>query len=226
MAVGECPVSGDKLTRWTAVLAVLAVAAVAAVISYRHAVTMVAAHGEPGLVGHLYPVVIDGLIVAASMVLLDAARHQERAPGPVAVAARRRDRGDACRQRAGRSIGGPGGASHAWYAQRYGSAPGCPSTRTKPSVLAAPVITNPGGNKGHGNPTAGRPDALSCGMNATTRSTRPEARKGPAAWWSPSSSRCRMPPSYRARATSVALVPGGRSARVRMFLPCVTTVRI
>jgi hypothetical protein len=50
------------------------------VISYRHAVTVVTAHGEPGLVGHLYPVVIDGLIVAASMVLLDAARHQEIAP--------------------------------------------------------------------------------------------------------------------------------------------------
>jgi len=73
-------VSGDKLTRWTAVFAVLAVAAVAAVISYRHAVMVVTAHGEPGLVGHLYPVVIDDLIVAASMVLLDAARHQEKAP--------------------------------------------------------------------------------------------------------------------------------------------------
>ncbi len=31
-------------------------------------------------VGHLYPVVIDGLIVAASMVLLDAARHREKPP--------------------------------------------------------------------------------------------------------------------------------------------------
>jgi len=54
MAPGGCPVSGDNLTRWTAVLAVLAVAAVAALISYRHAVTVVTAHGEPGLVGHLY----------------------------------------------------------------------------------------------------------------------------------------------------------------------------
>ena len=80
MAPGGCPVRGDKLTRWTAVLAVLAVAAVAAVISYRHAVTVVIAHGEPGMVGHLYPVVIDGLIVAASMVLFDAGRHQEQAP--------------------------------------------------------------------------------------------------------------------------------------------------
>ena len=71
---------GDKITRWTAVAAVLAVAAVAALISYNHAVTVVYAHGEPGLLGRLYPAVIDGLIVAASMVLLDAARHHESAP--------------------------------------------------------------------------------------------------------------------------------------------------
>jgi Protein of unknown function (DUF2637) len=73
-------VNGDTLTRWTAVAAVLAVAAVAAVISYRHAVVVVTSHGEPGMVGHLYPVLIDGLIVAASMVLLDSARHRERSP--------------------------------------------------------------------------------------------------------------------------------------------------
>jgi hypothetical protein len=73
-------VNGDKLIRWTAVAAVLAVAAVAAWISYRHAVQVVTAHGEPGTVGHWYPVVIDGLIIAASMVLLDAARHREEAP--------------------------------------------------------------------------------------------------------------------------------------------------
>jgi non-ribosomal peptide synthetase component F len=73
-------VNGDRLTRWTAVAAVLAVAAVAALISYRHAVDVVTAHGEPGMIGRLYPVVIDGLIIAASMVLLDAARHRERAP--------------------------------------------------------------------------------------------------------------------------------------------------
>jgi hypothetical protein len=38
------------------------------------------AHGETGVIGHVYPVGIDGLIVAASMVLLDSARHKERAP--------------------------------------------------------------------------------------------------------------------------------------------------
>jgi Protein of unknown function (DUF2637) len=73
-------VNGDRLARWTAVTAVLAVAAVAAVISYRHAVDVVTAHGEPGTLGRLYLVTIDGLIVAASMVVLDAARHREGAP--------------------------------------------------------------------------------------------------------------------------------------------------
>lgn len=72
--------TGDRAIRWTAVLAVVAVAGVAAYVSYWHAVEVVTGHGEPGMVGHLYPVVIDGIIVAASMVLLDAARHREGAP--------------------------------------------------------------------------------------------------------------------------------------------------
>ena len=37
---------------------------------------VVTRHGETGVRGHLYPVVIDGIIVAASMVVLDAARHR------------------------------------------------------------------------------------------------------------------------------------------------------
>lgn len=74
------PGDGDKLIHRTAIASVLAVAVVAAWVSYRHAVTVVTAHGEPGVIGHLYPVGIDGLIVAASMVLLDSARHREKAP--------------------------------------------------------------------------------------------------------------------------------------------------
>ena len=73
-------VTGDRAVRWTAVLAVVAVAAVAAYVSYWHAVDVVTRHREPGMIGHLYPVVIDGIIIAASMVLLDAARHSEDAP--------------------------------------------------------------------------------------------------------------------------------------------------
>lgn len=72
--------NADKLVRLTGYVAVFAVAAVAALLSYWHAVTVVGAHGEPGVYGHLYPATIDGLIVAASMVLLDAARKSKKAP--------------------------------------------------------------------------------------------------------------------------------------------------
>ncbi len=71
---------GDWLVRWCTVLAVVAVAGVAAYISYWHAVEVVTHHGETGVRGHLYPIGIDGLIIAASMVVLDAARHIETAP--------------------------------------------------------------------------------------------------------------------------------------------------
>lgn len=71
---------GDWLVRAATVAAVVAVADVAAYVSYWHAVEVVEHHGERGLIGHLYPAAIDGLIVAASMVMLDAARHLEDAP--------------------------------------------------------------------------------------------------------------------------------------------------
>jgi len=73
-------VSGDRLIRHAAVASVLAVAVVAGWVSYRHAVDVVSVHGEPGALGRWYPVTIDGLIIASSMVLLDAARHRESAP--------------------------------------------------------------------------------------------------------------------------------------------------
>ncbi len=72
--------NADRAVRWTASAAVAAVAAVAAYVSFWHAVEVVTRHGEPGIIGHLYPVLIDGIIVAASMVVLDAARHGEAAP--------------------------------------------------------------------------------------------------------------------------------------------------
>lgn len=71
---------GDWLVRLATVAAVVAVAGVAAYVSYWHAVAVVTAHGETSVRGHLYPVGIDGLIVAASMVVLDHARHREDAP--------------------------------------------------------------------------------------------------------------------------------------------------
>jgi len=81
-AIAARPVKlpGDWLVRWATVFAVVAVAGVAAYISYWHAVEVVTHHGERAVRGHLYPVVIDGIIIAASMVVLDAARHREAAP--------------------------------------------------------------------------------------------------------------------------------------------------
>jgi hypothetical protein len=72
--------TGDRAIRWATVLAVVAVAGVAGYVSYWHAVEVVTSNGEPGMIARLYPAAIDGLIVAASMVLLDAARHSEDAP--------------------------------------------------------------------------------------------------------------------------------------------------
>ncbi|MFD0854692.1 DUF2637 domain-containing protein, partial [Actinomadura adrarensis] len=65
----------DRLTRITTALAVTLVAIVAAVISYRHAYELVSTHGESGLTARLVPITVDGLIWAASMVILDASRR-------------------------------------------------------------------------------------------------------------------------------------------------------
>ena len=70
----------DRLIRITTALAVVAVAAVAAVISYRHAYELVYSHGESGPTARLVPFTVDGLIWAASMVILDASRRKHPAP--------------------------------------------------------------------------------------------------------------------------------------------------
>ena len=65
----------DRLIRITTALAVATVAAVAAVISYRHAYELVSTHGETGVTARLVPFTVDGLILAASMLVLDANRR-------------------------------------------------------------------------------------------------------------------------------------------------------
>ncbi|GAA2140519.1 DUF2637 domain-containing protein [Actinomadura napierensis] len=70
----------DRLTRITTALAVIAVAGVAAIISYRHAYELVRSHGEAGTTARLVPFTVDGLIWAASMVILDASRRKQPAP--------------------------------------------------------------------------------------------------------------------------------------------------
>ena len=70
----------DWFIRLTTALAVVAVAGVAAVISYQHAYELVTALGETGLTARLLPFPVDGLIWAASMVVLDASRRNQRVP--------------------------------------------------------------------------------------------------------------------------------------------------
>jgi hypothetical protein len=70
----------DRLIRITTALAVIAVAGVAAVISYQHAYELVTSHGETGRTAHLLPFTVDGLIWAASMVVLDASRQHHPVP--------------------------------------------------------------------------------------------------------------------------------------------------
>ncbi len=70
----------DRLIRLTTALAVATVAAVAAVISYRHAYELVRSHGEPGPTARLVPFTVDGLIWAASMLILDANRRNRAVP--------------------------------------------------------------------------------------------------------------------------------------------------
>jgi hypothetical protein len=53
---------------------------VAAVASYEHAYALVRAHGEAGWTGRLVPLMVDGLIYASSMVLLDSARRKTQVP--------------------------------------------------------------------------------------------------------------------------------------------------
>ena len=70
----------ERAIRWSTIAAVAGVAIVAGWVSYDHALAVVRAHGEDGIVARLYPGTIDGLIYAASMVLLDSARRQVPAP--------------------------------------------------------------------------------------------------------------------------------------------------
>ena len=70
----------DRLIRITTTLTVVAVAVVAAIISYQHAYELVRSHGESGVTARLLPFTVDGLIWAASMVVLDASRRNRPVP--------------------------------------------------------------------------------------------------------------------------------------------------
>ena len=73
-------VAGDRAIRGSAAIVVLAVAAFAAVISYSHIYDLGRAHGQAGVAARLLPLSVDGLIVAASLVMLLEARGGRTAP--------------------------------------------------------------------------------------------------------------------------------------------------
>jgi len=73
-------VDGDTVIRVLAAVVVLAVAAFAAIVSYSHIFDLGRAHGQDGTAARLLPLSVDGLIAAASLVMLHAARN--RLPRP------------------------------------------------------------------------------------------------------------------------------------------------
>lgn len=70
----EVPASGDRAIRAAAGAVVLVVAAFAAVVSYSHIYDLGRAHGQAGVAARLLPLSVDGLIVAASLVMVLEAR--------------------------------------------------------------------------------------------------------------------------------------------------------
>jgi hypothetical protein len=73
-------VTGDRAIRVSAAIAVLAVAAFAAVVSYSHIYDLARAHGQAGVAARLLPLSVDGLILAASLVMLLEARGGRTTP--------------------------------------------------------------------------------------------------------------------------------------------------
>ncbi|NYI95088.1 hypothetical protein HNR12_001365 [Streptomonospora nanhaiensis] len=64
--------------RWTSVAAVCLLTVIAAVVSYAHMFELALRHGEPAWRAGLFPLSVDGMIVAASMALLADARQGRR----------------------------------------------------------------------------------------------------------------------------------------------------
>jgi hypothetical protein len=73
-------VTGDRVIRFTTAAVVCAVAGFAAVVSYSHIYGLGRAHGQGGTAARLLPLSVDGLILAASLVLLHEARNDRDAP--------------------------------------------------------------------------------------------------------------------------------------------------
>jgi Protein of unknown function (DUF2637) len=74
-------VGGDRVIRFATAAVVCAVAAFAAVVSYSHIYGLGPEHGQDGRAARLLPLSVDGLILAASLVLLHEARSGRDATG-------------------------------------------------------------------------------------------------------------------------------------------------
>ena len=73
-------VTAGRLIRAGTAAVVTAVAGFAAVVSYSHVFDLGRLHGQSGTAARLLPLSVDGLILAASLVLLHEARHGRSAP--------------------------------------------------------------------------------------------------------------------------------------------------
>jgi hypothetical protein len=71
---------GDTVIRVLAAIVVLSVAAFAAIVSYSHIFELGRHHGQDGTAARLLPLSVDGLIAAASLVMLHAARRKLDVP--------------------------------------------------------------------------------------------------------------------------------------------------
>lgn len=72
--------TGDRAIRSATATVVLAVAAFAAIVSYSHIYDLGHAHGQSGTAARLLPLSVDGLILAASLVMMQQARSGQGAP--------------------------------------------------------------------------------------------------------------------------------------------------
>jgi len=70
----------DHVIRWTTAATVVVLAGAAAVVSFGHGYAVTRAHGGDQVSAVLSPICIDALVLAAGMVLLDAARRGEKRP--------------------------------------------------------------------------------------------------------------------------------------------------
>ncbi|MDS1271537.1 DUF2637 domain-containing protein [Lipingzhangella sp. LS1_29] len=68
----------SRWSRWITIAAVMLLALIAAVVSYSHMYELALRHGEPEWRAALFPLSVDGMIVAASMTLLSDARQGRR----------------------------------------------------------------------------------------------------------------------------------------------------